>query len=329
MLVITACGSSGTSGNQVKPEGTNAENGAETEEEKIDFPTKPVTLIVPYSAGGGTDAVARAIANSVETHLGQSVGVVNKTGGGGAIGLTEGAKSKADGYTLTMVTAEMTMLPHLGLSPVTYEDFKPVAQFNFDPSSIAVPIDAPYNTLEEFIAYAKENPGKIRMGNGGVGGNAHLSASSFEQVTGAQFNHVPFDGSAPAVTALLGGHVEAIAAQPPEYLQYVESGDFKVLGVMSEERLDVLPDVPTFKELGIDSGLIGTWRGITVPKDTPDEVVDVLSDAFMKAAEEADFVEFMENNGLGIVIQDSAGFRSLMETSHAFYGELIPSLELE
>ncbi|NEU30130.1 tripartite tricarboxylate transporter substrate binding protein [bacterium LRH843] len=332
LILITACGSSDKGNEGAKtPEEPAAETSAEakTEEKAIDFPKKPVTLIVPYSAGGGTDAVARSLASSVEAHLGQSVGVVNKTGGGGAVGMGEGANSKADGYTLTMVTVELTMLPHLGLSPTTYEDFKPVAQFNFDPSSIAVAADAPYDTLEEFVAYAKEHPGKIRIGNGGTGANGHLAASAFEKSADVEFNHVPFDGSSPALTALLGGHVEAVSVQPPEALPYVQSGDMKILGIMTAERLDVLPDTPTFAEAGFDMGEVGVWRGVAVPKDTPDDVVAVLSEAFSKAAEEPAFIEFMENNGLGLKIQDANGFLKLMEDSNKLYSELIPSLDLQ
>ncbi len=331
MMILAACGSSG--GNSEGEQGSNSsEEPDATEtvaENKTDFPKKPITLIVPYSAGGGTDAVSRALASAAEKHLGQSVGVVNKTGGGGAVGMGEGANSKADGYTMTMVTVELTMLPHLGLSPITYEDFKPVAQINFDPSSIAVAADAPYQTLEELVAYAKENPGKVRIGNGGTGANGHLAASAFEKSVGVEFNHVPFDGSAPALTALLGGHVEAASIQPPEALPYVESGDMKVLGIMTSDRLDIIPDTPTFAEAGFDLGEVGVWRGVAVPKDTPDEVVAVLSEAFTKAAQEPEFIEFMESNGLGLKIQGSEDFQKLMEESNKLYSELIPSLDLQ
>lgn len=317
MLIVGGCSSKGD-------EEVSASDGGK----KIDFPTKAATLIVPYSAGGGTDAVGRAIASSAEKHLGESIGVVNKTGGGGAVGMTEGANSKADGYTMTMLTVELTMLPHLGLTPTTHEDFKPIAQFNFDPSSIVVPADAPYNTIEEFVEFAKENPGKVRIGNGGTGGAGHLSAVAMGEAVGAEFSHIPFEGGAPAVTAVLGGHVEAVAVQPPEVLQQVKGGKLKILGVMAKERLAVLPDVTTFNEAGYDFGEVGVWRGVAVPKDTPDEVTAVLTEAFMKAAEEPEFVEFMENNGLGLVINDAKNFKQLMVDSHELYGEIIPGLDL-
>lgn len=322
-LVIAGCGAS-------DDEAGNNEGETEGETEReTDFPKKSLELIVPFSAGGGTDSVGRAIAKSAEEHLGESIGVVNKTGGGGAVGFTEGASAKPDGYTMTMLTVEVTMLPHLGLTETTYEDFKSIAQFNFDPSSIAVPADAPYDTIEEFIEYAKENPGEIRIGNGSAGGTGHLSAAEMAKVTGTEFSHVPFDGSAPAVTSLLGGHIEAASVQPPEVLPQVEAGELKVLAIMANERLDILPDVPTFQEAGYDIGEIGVWRGVAVPKDTPDNVVSVMSEAFEKAAEGDDFKDFMENNGLGIVSRDSEGFGQLMEESSKTYGDLISELGLD
>ncbi|WP_102348600.1 tripartite tricarboxylate transporter substrate binding protein [Bacillus sp. Marseille-P3661] len=323
IMLITACSSSNESSG-----GGSAEAPSEDTEEKVDFPTKPVTLIVPYSAGGGTDTVSRALALQAEKHLGQSIGVVNKTGGGGAVGLAEGSKAKPDGYTVTMVTAELTMLPHLGLTPITYENFKPIAQMNFDPSSLVVPADAPYNTLEEFVEFSLANPGKVRIGNGGTGAAGHLSAVAMEKKFGAQYSHVPFDGGAPAVTAALGGHVEAVVVQPPEALAQVQAGKLKFLGIMASERLDVIPDVPTFTEAGYDVGEIGVWRGVAVPKDTPNEIVAVLTDAFMKGAEEQEFVDFMSENGLGRVVKNAEDFNTLMVNSHNMYGEIIPSLDL-
>ena len=325
LILALAVGCSNTSNTN-----TTSESKSETKNEaKSGYPEKPITLVVPYSAGGGTDATSRALAIAAEDNLGVSIGVVNKTGGGGAVGMSEGINSKPDGYTVTMFTVELTTLPHLGLAPFTYEDVKPVAQINFDPAAITVPIDAPYNTVQEFIDYAKANPGKVRVGNSGTGAIWHLAAAGFEKATGVEFNHVPFDGAAPAVTALLGGHIEAVTVSPAEVLAQVEAGKLKTLAVMSEERSASLPDVPTLKELGITVPNLGPWRGIGVPKDTPDEVVKVLEKAFMEAAQEEEFVEFMKNNGLGLVINDSQAFGKVMEESSKSFGELIPSLGLD
>lgn len=332
LVLILAVGCS-SSDNTESTSGTPEANNGEVEsgnenEKKSDYPNKPITMIIPYSAGGGTDATGRALAQAAEDNLGTSIGVVNKTGGGGSVGMSAGINSKPDGYTVTMFTVELTTLPHLGLAPFTFEDVKPVAQINFDPAAITVPADAPYNTVEEFIDYAKNNPGKIRVGNSGTGAIWHLAAAGFEKATGIEFTHVPFEGAAPAVTSLLGGHIEAVTVSPAEVLSQVESGDLKTLAVMSPERSAALPDVPTLKEKGIEVPNLGPWRGIGVPKDTPDEVVKVLEKAFMEAADEEEFKTFMKNNGLGLVIQDSEGFGNVMEESSNSFGELIPELGL-
>lgn len=344
LALMAACGggnsaSSGSSGSDNSSNGSSSSGQSSSEpakesegekEEKTSFPTKPITIIVPWAAGGGTDATARALAKAAEKHLGVSVAVVNKTGGTGSVGMTEGATAKPDGYTTTMTTVELTTTPHLGLSQITYKDFTPVAQINFDSAAVTVKADAPWNTIQEFIDYAKANPGKVRVGNSGPGGIWHLASAALEAGTGVKFNPVPFDGAAPAVTALMGGHIEAVTVSPAEVKAQVDAGKLKTLAVMSDERAEALPDVPTLKEEGITGVTsVGPWRGIAVPKDTPDEIVKVLEEAFMKAAKEPEFVEFMNNNGLGIVIKDSEGFGKVMKESHDSFGELIPKLGLK
>ncbi|HZK55205.1 MAG TPA: tripartite tricarboxylate transporter substrate binding protein [Desulfosporosinus sp.] len=297
---------------------------------KVSFPTKPITMIVSYAPGGGTDLTARALAAATEKHLGQPIGVVNKTGGGGAIGMMEGANAKPDGYTVDFVTVELTTLHHLGLTPVNYKMFKPVAQVNFDPGAITVRKDAPWNTLQEFLDYAKANPKKVRVGDSGNGAIWNLAANAVEKATGVVFTHVGFDGATPAVTALVGGHIEAVSVSPAEVLTQIKAGNLKMLGIMAKERAKSLPDVKTFEELGI-KGLpeIGPWRGPIVPKDTPDEVVKILETAFLKGAQEESFKKFMDTNGLGMVTRNAQEFGKTMEESDQFYGELIKELEIK
>jgi len=198
---------------------------------KVNFPTKPITMIVSYAPGGGTDLTARALASAVEKHLGQPIGVVNKTGGGGAIGMTEGANAKPDGSTVTFVTVELTTLHHLGLTPVNYKQFKPITQVNFDPGAITVRKDAPWNTLQEFLDYAKANPKKVRVGDSGNGAIWNLAANAVEKATGVEFTHVGFDGATPAVTALVGGHIDAVSVSPAEVLIQIKAGNLKMLGL--------------------------------------------------------------------------------------------------
>lgn len=328
LCFLAACGANeSTQGNNGSGE-VEGQDEAEPAQNDLDYPQKPISMIVPFSAGGGTDATARALAAASEPYLGESIGIVNTTGGGGAVGMSEGINSTPDGHTITMVTVELTTLPHLGLAQFTYEDFKPVAQINFDPNVIAVPADSPYETIEDLVKDAKDNPGAIRVSNSGTGSIWHIAAASVEQATGAEFSHVPFEGSAPAITAALGNNVEAVSASPPEILSYVESGDLRPLAVLAEERSDALPDTPTFAELGIDATIVGCPRGIMVPKDTPDEIVEFLEEAFMKGAQEAEFVEYMETNGLGLVVGNAEEFGEVLAESHNFFAELIPQMDL-
>ena len=308
--------------NKDSNENTSKSNGGN------DFPTKSITLISPTSAGGGTDLAARALAADAEKYLGQSIGVVNKPGGSGSLGMTEGANAKPDGYTVTMVIAELTMLEHLGISPLNYKQVKPVVLVNLDPAALTVPVDAPYNTLEEFIAFAKANPGKLKVGNAGSGSTWHLAAESLAKSAVIELNHVPFEGAAPAVTALVGGHIDAVTVSPAEVKTQLEAGNLKTLAVMSDARSDIIPDVPTFTEAGLEIETIGTWRGLTVPKDTPDEIVASLEEAFTKATEEENFKKFMAANGLGIQVKGSSEFQKHMDENYEYFGKLIPELGL-
>jgi tripartite-type tricarboxylate transporter receptor subunit TctC len=312
MLILAACGN-------------NKETVGDGKKEAADFPKKAVEIIVPYAAGGGTDTVARSFADMAKKELGESVAVVNKEGGGGAVGMQNGINAKADGHTVTMVTVELLTLPHSGLAQFSYKDIKPVALLNEDPAAITVPADAPYNTIEEFIEAAKKE--KLKVGNSGTGAIWHLAAAAFEKETGVEFNHVPFEGAAPAITALLGGHVDAVSVSPAEVSSQVKSGKLKVLAVMSEEKVASLPEVPTLKEKGIDLS-IGTWRGLAVPKDTPAEVVKVLEEAFGKTAQSDEFKAQLEKMNLGYRYENSEGFSKMLEEKDQLFGDLIPSLKL-
>lgn len=317
LVFLAACSSNNTTSSQEKDKKVSAS--------EIKFPEKSITLIVPYAAGGGTDATARALASAAEKYLGQSIGVVNKTGGNAVVGMTEVAKAKPDGYTIIMNANEIALLPHMGLSPLSYKDYAQVAQINFDSATLTVPADAPYNTIEEFITYAKDHPGEIRVGGTGKGGIWHLAAASIEKATGVKFNFVPFDGAAPAKTALLGGHIEAVTISPAEVLPQLEAGKLKTLAVLAGERSSIVPDVPTFQEVGYDVE-VGVWRAIDAPADTPPEVIKILEEAFLKATEDEEFVKFMEQNGLGIVTKGSEDYAEMVAKDHEYFGGLLKEL---
>ncbi|ALG72517.1 ABC transporter substrate-binding protein [Azospirillum thiophilum] len=290
-----------------------------------DYPTKPIELIVPYAAGGGTDLVARAFADSAKKQLPQSIGVVNKTGGGGAVGLTEIMAARADGYKVGMGTVEITLLPHMGVARFSVDDFTPVARLNAEPSAITVKADAPWKTVEEFLANAKANPGKVRIGNSGTGAIWHLAAEALEEKTGTTFNHIPFDGANPAVTSLLGGHIEAVSVSPAEVSSQLAAGQLRMLAVMADQRQKNFPDVPTLKEKGIDLS-VATWRGIVVPKKTPAAVVDTLRTASKAAAEDQAFRDQLAKMNLTWAYADGPEFGQAMQKDNAFFKDLMTKL---
>lgn len=290
----------------------------ESEDSKVKFPKKAIQIVAPISPGGGTDNVARALAEVAKDYFEQPVVVVNKTGGSGLVGLTNGAMAKPDGYTVTLTLVELTIYPHQGKTDITYKDFKPILLLNEDPAALTVKADAPWNTVEDFIAYAKKSPGKLKVGNAGEGAVWHLSAKVIEKETGVKFSHISFDGSAAAGVALLGGKIDAVTISPAEVMTHVKNGELKILGVMSDKRLSNLPGVPTFKELGIDIQMV-TWRGISVPKDTPDQIVEILKNGFMQAALDSRFRDTLARLGLGYKVADAHDFEQVIMNSNEFY----------
>ncbi len=276
-------------------------------EKKVDYPTKTVTTICPWSAGGGTDTILRGLTKETEPFLGQTITVTNQTGGGGAVGHGAIMNAKPDGYTVGMITFELNSLPPQGLVPFTYADFDPLMRVNMDAAALTVRKDAPYNTVEEFIEYAKNHPGEVNIGNSGPGSVWHIAAGLMADKTGIDVQFVPFDGAAPAVTALVGGHIEAVSVSAAEVQGQVEAGDLKILGVMSEDRLEAFPDVPTFKEAGVDV-VFGTWRGLALPKGVPAEVKAIIADSFKQGFESDAFQDFAAKSGLVLAYQDSEAF---------------------
>ncbi|MGI6097145.1 MAG: tripartite tricarboxylate transporter substrate binding protein [Dethiobacteria bacterium] len=304
-----------------------ADEPGEGEEVAIDFPTQDLTIICPWAAGGGTDAVARVLAAEAEKVFERKILVENRTGGGGAVGHAEGASATPDGHTLTLTTVEMVILPHIQDVPYTVEDHKAVIRVNFDPAAVTVRADSPWETLDDFLADAEANPGQYRASGTGAGGIWHLAMAALAQEVGVEFTWIPSDGMAPAVTDLLGGHLEFVTGSPAEVQSQVEAGELRLLAVMSDERLPNFPDVPTLQEEGIDL-VIGTWRGLTVPRETPDEVVEVLHEKFKQAYDSSEFAATMNELGLGMAYLPPEEFDPFMQQSSAEFGELVEILGL-
>jgi tripartite-type tricarboxylate transporter receptor subunit TctC len=290
------------------------------------FPTKPVELVVPYPAGGGTDVLGRAFALAAVKHLPQPLIVMNKPGAAGAIGWADVLNGKEPGYKVALLATDLMTQPNMGLTKITYQDFTPIARLNYDPAAITVRADAPWKTVDEFIAAAKK--GDFRIGNGGNGSTWHLAAAAVEDKTGAKFNHIPYAGANPAALALLGGHIDAITVSAAEVYPHVAAGKLRLLAVMSDQRIKGFENVPTLKERGLDIS-IGTWRGLAVPKNTPPEVVAVLRTATAQIVQEPSLREALEKQNMGYAYTDGEAFGAVMARDHAFYRALIQKLGLK
>jgi tripartite-type tricarboxylate transporter receptor subunit TctC len=290
-----------------------------------EFPSEQIEIIVPWDAGGGTDQTARQLAAAAEETCDTGIIVSNQTGSTGAVGFQAAATAQPDGYTVGLATVEIAMINHLGVAPVSPEDVRGVMQYNFDPAALSVAADSPHETLEDFLTAAEDEP--PRVGTSGTGSIWHISFAGLAQEAGVEMTNVPFDGAAPAIAAVLGGQVEATSASGAEVAPQVESGELRPLAVMDEERLDILPDVPTLQEEGIDWES-GAWRGLVVPNDTPDEVVQTLNDCFLEAYESQEFQDFMENQGFGMIYRDADEFESYMDEEFERFGEIIEALDI-
>lgn len=253
ILTLVACGS--------KPSDNNNNTDSTA------FPTKTMTIVCPYGAGGGTDLALRILAECGKDTFGQTINVENKTSGSGTVGLTEALNAAADGYTLGTCSVDLITLPLLGLAPAetTRDAFDPICVINGEPAAIIIRADSRWNTIQDFLAEAKEKPGTVQLANSGMGNIWHLAAIGIELETGASFNHVPFDGAASALTAVLGGHVDAVTCSAAEAASNIASGELKVLAVANTERLEAYPDVPTFQEVGVDLTIVAL-RGLCVNK---------------------------------------------------------------
>ena len=247
-----------------------------------DYPVKPITLIVPYAAGGSSDMSARPYADELLNILKQPMVVVNKPGAGGVVGASEMTRARGDGYTLLNGSVgNVVIATYTSNIGYDYTAFKAVAQMTDTPVVLAVKADSPLKNLKEFIEYAKANPGKIRFGSPGVANTQHIMTEFWSKGVGIELTHMPYEGANPAVAAVLGGHVEAVVSAAAEVAPHAKSGALRVLGVMADSRIDLV-DAPTFKEQGHDVKA-SIWYGVLAPKATPDAIVKILAEALKKA----------------------------------------------
>jgi tripartite-type tricarboxylate transporter receptor subunit TctC len=291
-----------------------------------EFPTKEVQIIIPWAAGGATDLIFRALAATTGKYLGKAVVVVNRPGGAGAVGYTECMKSQPDGYTLVSAITPLTILPHMVKTAFTYNSFDPVINVVRDPGMFLVRSDSPWKSLKEFIDYAKKNPDMITVGNSGAGGGVHLIALAFQQAAGVKFNHIPFAGGGPSVTALLGGHINAVTVSPPEGIEHVKAGKLRIIALFADKRFELFPDVPTVKEQGIDF-VMGQWRGLAAPKGTPPDVIKKLHDAFKKGMDDPVFRKNAKDMVVNLSYLGPEDFGKLMARDDEFYTKLVKEIK--
>lgn len=290
------------------------------------FPEKEVQIVIPWAPGGATDLVFRALAAATEKQLGKAVVIVNRAGGGGAVGYTEGAQAKPDGYTLTAAVTPLAILPHQVKTAFTYQSFDAVINVVSDPSMFLVKADAPWKSLPEFLAQAKKNPGMISVGNSGAGGGVHLVALAFEKAAGVKFNHIPFSGGGPSVTALLGGHINAVSVSPPEGINQVQAGKLRIIALFADKRLELFPDVQTVKEQGVNFAM-GMWRGLAAPKGTPPDAIQKLHDAFKKGMDDPVFKKNAKDMSINLDYMGPKEFGKMLAEDHEFFGKVVADIK--
>ena len=268
----TAGGNSGPSTSAAQPAAaavSNASSEVALSSDYADIFTKSIEIICPWAAGGGSDGNARQIGAVVGELTDQTVTVSNQTGGSGAVGFSAIMNADTDGNTIGIITAEINTLPPQGLVTFTYEDMYPLIRLCTLPSVVAVRNDSPFNTLEELVKYAKENPGKLKCGTVGTGSIWHICAAKLMAAAGIQLTTVPYDGAASAATAMLAGEIHLTTTELSTSHAYVKSGDMKILGIMTDERLADYPDYPTCKEQGYDC-VGGSFQGMCAPNGMDD-----------------------------------------------------------
>lgn len=291
--------------------------GGGGKQEAPKFPTKALDMTILFGAGGGADVIARKLGDLASREIGQPIVANNRVGGGGAVGYQYVLNTSPDGHNIVWNSTSISTTYHQGNLPENkgYDAFRGVAKITDEASALSVKADAKWKTIEEFIAHAKANPGKVTVANSGVGSFNHLTAALIEQAAGVEFKHVPMDAKQ-STTSLLGGKVDAMVNMVFDTVQQEKAGTIRALGVVADARQESLPDVPTFKEKGIDVDLT-MYRGIAVPKETPDDVVKKLEDAFIKAGQDEGFKDFAKQYGVSVNILGAKEFDIYMKEQDA------------
>ena len=291
------------------------------------WPTRPITMIIPFPPGGVADAVGRPVADALSRLLGQPVVVENRAGAGGGVGMAQVARAKPDGYTVMMALSSVTILPEadrvLERSPMyTLDQLTPIARFTADPTVLVVRADSPWQTLEDFIADARRRPGAITFGSSGNYGTMHVPMEMLKQASGTFMLHVPYTGAGPAIVGLIGSQVDALATGPATIVQHVKAGRLRALAHWGDGRLTSLPDVPSLEQSGMKIRF-SQWAGLFAPAGLPDAVTARLREAAARAATDERVVKSITGAGTPIQFLDSAAFTSFVKDDARVMGEVV------
>ena len=282
------------------------------------WPDKPITMIVPFPPGGVADTVARPVAEALSKELKQTVIVENRVGAGGALGMGAAARAAADGYTILMTLSSISILPEadviLGRKPAyALNQFRPIARFTADPTVLVVRADAPWKTLAEFVADAKKHPGSYNYGSSGNYGTMHVPMEMLKASAGFRMTHIPYTGAGPAVLALLGGQVDAVASGPATVAQQIKAGKLRALAHWGDKPLLALPELPSLRQSGYATSF-AQWSALFVPTGTPEDIVIRLRTAAKKIATDPAVVATIVRAGSPIEYLDAPEFQSYWDT---------------
>ena len=293
------------------------------------YPDHAINLIVPWAAGGGTDATGRIVATLLEKELGQPINVINRTGGGGIVGHTEIAYSPPDGYTLGVITTELSMYHWIGTSPLNYTNYDALALFNADPEAVYVRTDGP--DIDALLDEIRANPGSVKASGANLGGMAHLGWAGVLTTNGidpAAAPWVPSEGASASLQLLASGAITVVTTTMPDAQPMVDAGEVKPLLVAAEARVASAPDVPTAEEALGNKWAAYAWRGIGAPKGLPDDVKARLTEALDKVINSDEFKEFMAQRKFGIDYRDAAGFEAFMQGADESIGQALQAVGL-
>ena len=290
------------------------------------FPAKAITIVVPFSAGGTTDILARVIGQYMSSDLGQPVIIDNRAGAGGNIGTQLVARAAPDGYTILMGTVgthaiNQSLYPKLPFDPI--KDFAPLTRVALVPNLLVANPTQPFKTVKELMAYTKANPGKVTFGSSGNGTSMHVSGELFKQMAGVDIQHVAYKGSAPAVNDLLGNHIAIMFDNMPSAIGHVKAGKLRPLAVTTAKRSPALPDVPTIAEAGVPGYEATSWFGLLAPAKTPAPVVAKLNAAILKALADPDVKKKLQEQGAEPLGETPAQFAAFIDSETVKWGKIV------